>query len=363
MREGLQNLAQQMRITDAELRARKDLLGFRPEHAELLAALRGLAMAQAEALVAEFYRRQLAVPLIRSIIGDQDTFLRLRGAMRAYVIRMFEGNYDLTYANSRLRVGKVHARIGVPPKLYVSSLHLLEGLVAERMLEAAGAGAAEALHKLFLLDLQFAFDAYVHGLLGEVALAKDEVERYSASLEDVIRERTAAATHHAETDPLSGLRSRQTFEATLARQWEIATATAVDLTVALFDLDGLKRINDTMGHLEGDRVLQLVGQVMAGERRASDFAFRLGGDEFCLILPMTAPGDARTVCERLCARVAEALGGAATLSYGLASLRDAEGAGEVPGPRDMIAEADSALYRMKARKPSRLLPVNLAAAG
>lgn len=354
--EGLKNLAQQMRITDSELRARKQLLGLTTEHEAELRALRGLALARTDGLVAEFYRRQLSVPAVRNIIGDQDTFLRLNGAMRAYVLRMFEGHYDLSYANSRLRVGKVHARIGVPPKLYVASLHILETLLDEAL--APDGPRAEALRKLFLLDLQFAFDAYIHGLISEAALARDEFQRYSEQLEEVIRERTAEATRHAETDPLSGLKSRLGFDAVLRRQWEVASATGVDLTLAVLDLDGFKQVNDSKGHLEGDRVIQVVGRVIAAEKRATDFAFRLGGDEFCLIFPMTGLHDARSVCERLRARVGEALQGEVGFSYGLASLREA---GADPGPRELFAQADSALYMMKSLRPSRLISVDMAA--
>jgi diguanylate cyclase (GGDEF)-like protein len=352
LNDGLKNLAQQMRITDAELRLRKELLGFTTEHAVALKGFGSAALMQADGLVAEFYRRQLSVPVIRTIIGDQDTLLRLSGAMRAYVIRMFEGHYDLNYAISRLRVGQVHARIGVAPKLYISSLHTLEELVEARI----GGGPSEALRKLFLLDLQFAFDAYIHGLVGEVAQARDEIQRYSDTLEEVIRERTAEATRHAETDPLSGLRSRAGFDGLLRRHWEIAKATAVDLTVALFDLDGFKQINDSKGHLEGDRVIQVVGRVMASEKRASDFAFRIGGDEFCLILPMTNLQDAAGVCERLCGRIGAALGGEVTLSFGLASLR--ESGAEMP--RELLGQADRELYRMKSRRVPRLLPADAA---
>lgn len=285
--------------------------------------------------MADFYRRQLSIPAIRRIIGEQDTFLRLFWAMRAYVIRMFEGNYDLTYANSRLRVGQVHARIGVAPKLYVSSLHMLEELAQERI----GAGGCEALYKLFPLDLQFAFDAYIDGLVSEVAQARDEIQRNSDTLEEVARERTAEATRHAETDAPSALRSRMEFDVDLQRQWEIATATAVRLTVAIFDLDHFKTNNNTKGHLAGDRVIQVVGQVMTREKRATDLAFRIGGDKFCMVFPATDLEDALGVCDRLCDRIGESLGGEVTLSYGLASLR--ERAAEMP--KELISKANRAL--------------------
>ncbi len=337
---GLPNLAQQMGISAAELRHRKELLGFTPAHAESLAGLRAIALAEVDGLVEEFCRRQLAVPAIRALIGDRDTILRLGAAMRAYVLRMFEGSYDIGYANSRLRVGQVHARLGVAPNLYIAALHMLESLVEERI----GKTPCPALHKLFLLDLQFAFDAYVHGLSGELARTRDEIRHHSQALERAFEERMAEALRDADTDPLSGLRSRRGFEAVFAREWEIALATGVDLTIAVLDLDGFKRINDSKGHLEGDRVIQVVGQVIAAARRSADFAFRIGGDEFCLILPMTGRREATAACERLRARIGEALGGEVTISYGLAALR---GSGAAM-PRDLLAEADRALYRMKA---------------
>ena len=156
MHDDLKTLVQQMPIADSELQERKELLGLTRDGEEALVKLRYLALRSVDAIVAKFYDQQLAVPEINSIIG----------------------------------VGKVHARIGVPPKLYVASLHLLESLIVERMLAQADALTAQAMRKLFLLDLQFAFDAYANGAVSKVELARSTAERYSRSLEPVIETRT-----------------------------------------------------------------------------------------------------------------------------------------------------------------------------
>jgi diguanylate cyclase (GGDEF)-like protein len=95
---------------------------------------------------------------------------------------------------------------------------------------------------------------------------------------------TAELADQARRDPLTGLLNHQAFSRTL--ELELARAKRYDhgLTLVFLDVDGFKQINDTYGHLEGDRVLHRIGSLLLTSLRGSDVAGRLGGDEFGVVL-------------------------------------------------------------------------------
>lgn len=95
---------------------------------------------------------------------------------------------------------------------------------------------------------------------------------------------TAELADQARRDPLTGLLNQQAFGERLEAEAERAARYDHGLTVVFFDLDGFKSVNDTYGHLEGDRVLHRVGDLAASMLRGSDVAGRLGGDEFSVLL-------------------------------------------------------------------------------
>jgi diguanylate cyclase (GGDEF)-like protein len=93
------------------------------------------------------------------------------------------------------------------------------------------------------------------------------------------------ARHDALVDGLTGLGNHRAFQDELARQLVLTKRHGTPVSLLLVDVDDLKSVNDTMGHAGGDRLLQAVGQVTAGILRRSDRAFRVGGDEFAILLP------------------------------------------------------------------------------
>lgn len=101
------------------------------------------------------------------------------------------------------------------------------------------------------------------------------------------------------TDNLTGLYNQRFFYEKIEQEVARARRNEGDLTLLMVDLDGFKILNDTRGHLAGDRILQKIGGLIQKCLRMNDSAFRYGGDEFCLILSDTAIGGAVTVAERL----------------------------------------------------------------
>ncbi|WP_260411932.1 GGDEF domain-containing protein, partial [Enterobacter sp. RIT637] len=86
------------------------------------------------------------------------------------------------------------------------------------------------------------------------------------------------------TDVLTGLYNRKVITPELNQKIQLLVERNIPLTVIAIDSDGLKRINDTLGHHMGDKAIQSLGLALAQSIRKSDYGIRLGGDEFCLIL-------------------------------------------------------------------------------
>src|ERR1700722_19682980 len=104
---------------------------------------------------------------------------------------------------------------------------------------------------------------------------------------------------NAATDALTGLYNRRLFDEYCDKELNRAKRYSHHLAVVILDLHKLKEVNDRHGHLQGDNVLQLAASTLSTTLRASDFAFRIGGDEFALLLPQTDLEQAVTLCRRI----------------------------------------------------------------
>ena len=163
---------------------------------------------------------------------------------------------------------------------------------------------------------------------------------------------------YARRDSLTSLLNRREFDAALTRQMDALAGGAPAFALLMGDVDHFKRINDTSGHVEGDRVLRRVAQILQAEARASDLVFRYGGEEFALILKDASPETAVAVAERLRQAIAAAFqpeaeagqgGTAVTLSFGMAFCDAAM------SPEALIHAADQALYEAKANGRNRVV--------
>jgi diguanylate cyclase (GGDEF)-like protein len=152
----------------------------------------------------------------------------------------------------------------------------------------------------------------------------------------------------ARVDSLTGLANRRAFDEALTVEIARAERSGQRMTVALVDLDGLKRINDRFGHLEGDRVLAAVGRALERSVRTGDRCFRWGGDEFAVLLPDTDRAAGAYVMSRAAERVGRDCrdedGDALEISYGVAELEHGS------SPEDLLALADLALMDQKTDK-------------
>ncbi|UUY05019.1 GGDEF domain-containing protein [Svornostia abyssi] len=150
----------------------------------------------------------------------------------------------------------------------------------------------------------------------------------------------------ATTDGLTGLLNRRTFEPVLEREVARALRAGVPLSVALFDLDHFKLVNDRFGHAAGDAALQRFGALLGSETRTTDVAARTGGEEFTVLLFGTDVEGARAWAEGVSALlIADTLDEDISLS---ASVGVATLGGRVTTPDELLLAADRALYAAKA---------------
>jgi diguanylate cyclase (GGDEF)-like protein len=151
------------------------------------------------------------------------------------------------------------------------------------------------------------------------------------------------ALQRATRDGLTDLPNHRAFEDELAQAVAAAGRNRAPLALAMVDLDHFKLINDRHGHPQGDALLRRVAEVLR-DGRAADRAYRIGGDEFALMMPGTDEDGAQILVRRLSRALSEA---DAAASIGVATLR-AGHAGE-----ELRAEGDAALYEAKRRGGAR----------
>ena len=164
---------------------------------------------------------------------------------------------------------------------------------------------------------------------------------------------------NAATDALTGLYNRRLFDEYCEKELNRAKRYEHQLAVVILDVHKLKEVNDRHGHLQGDQVLQLAAATLRKTLRASDFAFRIGGDEFALLLPQTDPEQALTLCRRVRAQYEGDIHSlkvdpGVTLDFGIAvQPQDGE------QKSTLMGLADERLYQLKhsERTSSRVIPL------
>ena len=203
-------------------------------------------------------------------------------------------------------------------------------------------------------------------LVAQNHLLIDELAKANAELEERVRVRTARLRRQnkalrearqrievlSRKDVLTGLANRGWRDETIALEVERSRRYRARLSLVMGDLDHFKNVNDSFGHLVGDKVLQATAEALQGAVRMTDLAGRYGGDEFLILLPNTGLAEACVLAERLRARVEQMLLSfrpePVTGSFGVAEW----GIGEAVS--DIVHRADQALYEAKRQGRNRV---------
>lgn len=207
-----------------------------------------------------------------------------------------------------------------------------------------------------------------------------QVRRLKAE-NQALRDRLAQLEAIATTDPLTRLANRRGADQRLEEFFAASVRYGTDLACLMIDLDGLKGVNDLLGHAQGDELIRAAAETIRATIRRSDFAARLGGDEFLVLLPVASSRTGAALAERLraafgvrCTELARRLSadqshpshprvhvrvrasaarkpaaavtpraGAIGMSIGVASRLDSP----TSGPQSLVQLADQALYAAK----------------
>ncbi|MDO8932353.1 MAG: GGDEF domain-containing protein [Rhodocyclaceae bacterium] len=200
-----------------------------------------------------------------------------------------------------------------------------------------------------ILDLTRNMQGSVTSLKGRLDESRREIEQ--------LRQEVSKAREDALADGLTGLTNRRGFDMALAACLSASASDEQGPSLLITDIDHFKRVNDSYGHLFGDRVIRAVAQILKDNVKGKDTAARYGGEEFVILLPDTPLDGARHLAEKIRAAVEkfrikradsnEAVANI-TVSLGVANYRNGESGS------DFVARADAALYASKNQGRNRV---------
>jgi diguanylate cyclase (GGDEF)-like protein len=277
-----------------------------------------------------------------SIVGDESNIRRLKETQRRYLLSLAVNFDKRQYFEERLRIGSVHQRIGVRQSLYQCSMQGLQYLLIQHIPQqtrrdpVAFEKMIQFILKITALDMSLAVESY----------CASRVLDLEESLNIAHGERESL--HHlAVTDWLTNLHNHSYSRYFLGEALDRAKSENSPLCVVMADMDLFKNINDTHGHLVGDRVLQIAAARMLSGARDGDEICRYGGEEFLFILQNTDIGEGKEMAERVRKHIGDdAVRGRKekidiSLSLGVAQARKDDNVDT------LIDRADAALYAAK----------------
>jgi diguanylate cyclase len=201
-----------------------------------------------------------------------------------------------------------------------------------------------------------ALQALIGGMLGDTDKMKGSVQNLNQQLEasrqevERLHQELQSARGEALKDPLTGVNNRRGFDKHVQEIMEDEVLRGRGVSMLMVDIDHFKKINDTYGHLFGDKVIRALATILTSKVKGQDVVARFGGEEFAVFLPDTQAAGARTLAEQIRLTIQNAkirrldtqeqIGGI-TISIGVSELR--------PGVSitELVDEADKALYASK----------------
>ncbi len=344
-------LCRQFGFNHAAIRERLNLLGLGGPAIPMIAEELQTHVIQpnVDEIIEEFFDTLEQMPEFQAMVQGQGQINHLKMTQRKYLLSMGQDFGTPDYFESRLRVGAAHDRSGVSLSLYQGFYCQLQNMLLSlippeiRQKPDAFAELAHFIIKITALDMSLAIETYhstqVHDLEDSITLCRKESETLRRSL---------------RFDTVTRVHSRAFVVQALNEKLESAQAKKVPLSAVMADLDHFKKINDTHGHLVGDRVLHDVATRMVTGARSSDIVGRYGGEEFLIIFEGASLDVARDLAERIRIRVLadpfveDSKQLFVTVSLGVAEAHADENA------ESLIRRADMAMYEAKTAGRNRV---------
>lgn len=344
------SLVEQQHITETTLKHRLALFRLTPTDLAELRSLKTIVSRDLDLIVDEFYLRQTKIPEVESLIGDSGTLHRLMTALRKYVMDLFVKDIDLNYVEHRLRIGLVHKRIGVDPQLYLSAVNYLKDVIFTIIKKNINdKDNAEKLcgivNRLIDFDISYVFDTYIKSMMNEIEFERNRSSEYINDLEYIVQERTQTLEDMVRLDPLTNLYNKRAFEELVEPLFSTCKENNEPITVIFLDVDNFKDFNDNFGHEDGDSVLVAVADTIRGVSRSVDLCFRMGGDEFAIIMPNCMDQDAQANYAPRFWKQLHSIRNDISLSIGIAQ----SGPNDYLSALDTLAKADSNMYLDKRK--------------
>ena len=191
-------------------------------------------------------------------------------------------------------------------------------------------------------------------LLSRITKALYNVKKnkeYEEHLEELVKQKSQELIALANKDPLTNLYNRRYFNETSSLLFNLSKREKSNLTTLMIDIDYFKAINDTYGHLTGDKVLKNMADNLLQIIRETDVAIRFGGEEFIILLPNTALQGAKSIAQKICKTIAKekimSLNDNTSFQYTVSigiTICDCENDIDID---NLIQRSDEALYRAK----------------
>jgi diguanylate cyclase (GGDEF)-like protein len=320
----------QMNLTEADLQTAEQVMQqvIKPGHKQIMD---------------DFYEFVLGQAEMRPFIGAEKKIKRLKQTQTEYLLSFGLHFNEQAYFEYRLRIGAAHARINMPMHLYIAAYSKMQSLLHQALQNlnltdtALNTRYHQFINKIIFLDISLAIDAYHMSTMQDLSESVSQLEEEKHELSNQLMH-----------DTLTGALSRAYIMDVLKKHISIRRqVSSQELSVALFDIDFFKKVNDTYGHQVGDMLLIKLIQTINYVIRDQDYLGRYGGEEFLFVIVNTAPEDAYHLVERIRSSIentAYHINGHEihiTLSIGLTHIKLGDDVSHI------IERADSALYQAK----------------
>jgi len=292
-----------------------------------------------ETIAAAFYEWLPTVKEAQALLVDDELIARLKQTQSRYLLNLGVAFDQADYFESRLRVGQAHVWVGLGLSLYQCAYRYIADLILQHIdyQHSDARKLTTFVHKIIALDMSLAIETYhlTHVQTLEESLDRSQRQQKTLRMD-------------AATDSLTGLANRKTIIDELEKALQQPPQEQHPVVAIMADIDHFKEVNDTHGHLVGDKVLTEVANRIRSALRDFDEVGRYGGEEFLLVINGATLTTSKNVAERIREHVAnqpvnlQGLEIQTSISLGVAAAH--------PGETTdlLLARADKALYAAKA---------------